>query len=253
MAGLTLPEIMKVVNRYIGVEGGYLGDFSYRTHADFYLEYCDLDIDPYKYDGTTRERFIQILKTRNSSDQAKILRGVIERFPVEGNGAPRTRTEELQAELESVIARLDSLVVASPSLGVSSAAVDRAISDSESLILTSGSTSAIDRIHTALHGYLRVVCSKAGIKFESNASLTQLCKLILTQHPKLQNLGPRTEDIKRMLQASNTILDAMNPLRNRASIAHPNEELLEEAEASLVINIARSLLQYFDSKLGRIE
>jgi hypothetical protein len=31
---LTPQEAMKVVNRYIGVEGGYLGDFSYRTHAE---------------------------------------------------------------------------------------------------------------------------------------------------------------------------------------------------------------------------
>jgi hypothetical protein len=31
---LTPREVMKVVNRYIGVSGGYLGDFSYRTHAE---------------------------------------------------------------------------------------------------------------------------------------------------------------------------------------------------------------------------
>jgi hypothetical protein len=58
MAGLTNPEIMKIVNRYIGVSAGYLGDFSYQTHAAFYPEYCELDIDPYQYEGTTRERFI---------------------------------------------------------------------------------------------------------------------------------------------------------------------------------------------------
>jgi hypothetical protein len=48
MAGLTRLEIMRIVNRYIGVSGGYLGDFSYRTHADFYPEYCDLGINPYE-------------------------------------------------------------------------------------------------------------------------------------------------------------------------------------------------------------
>ena len=30
-----------VVNRYIGLSGGYLGVFRYRTDADLYLEYCD--------------------------------------------------------------------------------------------------------------------------------------------------------------------------------------------------------------------
>ena len=63
-AGVSRQEVMKIVNRYIGVSGGHLGDFSYRTHADFYSEYCDVDVDPYDLDGTTRERFIEILLWR---------------------------------------------------------------------------------------------------------------------------------------------------------------------------------------------
>ena len=62
MAGLTRKDIYWFVNRYIGVSGGYLGDFSYRTHSEFYAEYCDLDIDPFVYEGTTRERFIEVLE-----------------------------------------------------------------------------------------------------------------------------------------------------------------------------------------------
>jgi hypothetical protein len=62
--GLSRGEIIKLVNRYIGVSGGYLGDFSYRTHGEFYAEFCDLDLDPFEYlaDGTTRERFIVVLE-----------------------------------------------------------------------------------------------------------------------------------------------------------------------------------------------
>jgi len=61
--GLSNREIIRIVNRYIGVDHGYLGDFSYRTHADFYPEYCDLDINPFTHEGTTRERFISILSS----------------------------------------------------------------------------------------------------------------------------------------------------------------------------------------------
>ena len=71
---MTKQEITRLVNRYIGVSGGYLGDFSYRTHADFYPEYCDLDIKPDDYPGTTRERFITILSSRARDDQAKIVK-----------------------------------------------------------------------------------------------------------------------------------------------------------------------------------
>lgn len=82
-------EITRLVNRYIGLSGGYLGDFSYRTHAEFYPEYCDLDISPHEYEETTREQFIQILSSLRASDQAKVIRGVIERFPVEASDARR--------------------------------------------------------------------------------------------------------------------------------------------------------------------
>src|SRR5262249_37919660 len=43
--GLKQSEIRKLVYKYIGVSGGYLGDFSYRSHHEFYIE-LDLDIDP---------------------------------------------------------------------------------------------------------------------------------------------------------------------------------------------------------------
>lgn len=45
------------------------------------------------------------------------------------------------------------------------------------------------------------------------------------------------------------IVDALNPLRNRASLAHPNESLLAEPEAMLVINSVRTLLHYIDSRV----
>jgi len=43
---LSGPEIYMVVNDYIGVDAGYLCDFSYRSHKESY-PYCrNLNIDP---------------------------------------------------------------------------------------------------------------------------------------------------------------------------------------------------------------
>jgi hypothetical protein len=44
-------------------------------------------------------------------------------------------------------------------------------------------------------------------------------------------------------------VDALNPLRNKASVAHANPVLLPEPEAMLVINAARSILHYVDEKV----
>lgn len=249
-AGLTCKEIMRVVNRWIGVSGGYLGDFSYRTHADFYPEYCDLVVNPYAVDGTTRERFIAILGSLPPQDQAKVLRGVIERFPPSHADAPASRDQASLDDLGTIIQRLDGMAlerVAAPR--ITSDVVSRALADAEALIASSGATSAVDRVHTAMHGYLIAVCDSANLSTPADAAMTTLFKLVRREHPKLADLGPRAEEITKVLNACANILDAMNPVRNRASVAHPNRDLLNDDEARLVISVCRTLLNYLDAKL----
>lgn len=142
--------------------------------------------------------------------------------------------------------------VSSPSLAVTSDAVERLLADCEQLIHSRGPTSGVDRVHTAFHGYLRAVCDQSGIHAEEDAGLTKLFKLIREQHPAFMQRGPRAADIDRILKAMATILDSLNPLRNKATLAHPNDLVLEEAEAMLLINGVRTLLHYLDSKLGSV-
>ena len=145
---------MKIVNRYIGVFGGYLGDFTYRTHADFYSEYCDLDINPNQYEGTTRQRFIAIISGQEPWAQARIIRGVVDRFPIAGPDSPPTRTEEFRGELLRWADRLHGIVVNSTAPQTSRADVFQAIADTETLLRShSGAPVSVDRVHTTLHAY----------------------------------------------------------------------------------------------------
>jgi hypothetical protein len=77
-----------------------------------------------------------------------------------------------------------------------------------------------------------------------------LLKKLRKEHPHLRDLGTRATDIETVLKASGSILDALNPVRNSASVAHPNQDLLGREEAQLVINVGRSLLVYLDSKIA---
>lgn len=252
MPGLTNQEIMRIVNRYIGVDQGYLGDFSYRTHAEFYPEYCDLDIDPSNHQGTTRVRFIAILEGSAPEVQAKILRGVLQRFPVDAEHRPKTRTPELQNELNQIARRLEGASpVPTPDPRITSAVVERAIGDVEALLRSSGAPSSVDRVHTALHGYLKAVCDREQIAYTADDNMARLFRLLRQQHPALRNLGPRAQDIERVLISFANIMDALNPIRNNASVAHPNDNLLDAAEAMLVINAARTLLHYLDARFAR--
>jgi hypothetical protein len=161
VAGLSIKDIYYIVNRYIGVTGGYLGDFSYRSHAEFYREYCDLDIDPFVHNGTTRERFIEVLERADARTQATILSGILEKYPV---GSDDLRTPESYQHVQELIARcLGDADVGVPALRISSDVVRRAIADADTLMETSGPTSAVDRVHTALHGYLKAACDESEI------------------------------------------------------------------------------------------
>jgi hypothetical protein len=139
--------------------------------------------------------------------------------------------------------------ISTPLLETTSLAVSRALNDFEVLVNSSGGPiSGLDRIHTALHGHLRVICNEATIPYSEDADLAALFGLIRKHHPKLQSLAPELDGTK-ILRGLAGILDALSPVRNRHSMAHPNEVLLEEPEARLAVNAAKSVLHYLDAKL----
>lgn len=142
----------------------------------------------------------------------------------------------------------ESDAVSTPTLEITSAVVERALLDFETLTKAHGAVSGIDRVHTALHGYLIEICRGASISHNTGADITALFNLIRQQHPKFQAQPPGTEP-QKMLRGLAQIVDAMNPVRNHSSLAHPNENLIEEPEAMLAANAVRSLLHYLNMKL----
>jgi hypothetical protein len=244
--------ILRIVNRWIGVDGGYLGlpeenRFTYKSHKDFYPEYCDLIKDPDLFEGTTRYKFIAIFESSKPKEQSKIIRGVIERFPV-GEGI-KTRTKSLSADLLKEANRLDIAdYVNEPNLFMKSENVLETLEDAKSLIENRKAVSAVDRVHTAFHGYLREICNDKNINFEQKDDLVALIKKIFSGHPKLK-ISVKSQEIQNIVKNLTSIADSLNPVRNQGSRAHPNEKVLEEAEAILVINTVRTVLTYFDSKI----
>ena len=140
--------------------------------------------------------------------------------------------------------------VAAPTLKITSSVVEHALNDAEALIRQRGAVSGLDRVHTALHGYLKAICDDAGLLPAGDPGITDLFKIVRRQHPALQPPPPGAREIDNVLGPLATIVNALNPLRNRSSVAHPNEELLEDPEAMLVINAVRTLLHYLNSRIG---
>ncbi|MFH1923087.1 MAG: hypothetical protein ABIP48_24760, partial [Planctomycetota bacterium] len=195
MAGMTAIEQRRFVRLYLGVSGGYLADFSSINVLEAFYIQCRLDLNPREIEGTNCQRFEEILAKASPAEQAEIIRGVLEQYRADET-VWKTRTKELHDELLAVADRLEGMCpVRSKKPAITSAVVERAIDDAEHLLEKTGATSAVDRLHTVLHGYLRAVCDDAGITYSKNTMMSGLFSLIRNQHPAFADLGPRKDEI----------------------------------------------------------
>ena len=139
--------------------------------------------------------------------------------------------------------------VPAPKLQITSDLVETALRDAETLIRTSGAPNAIDRVHTAFHAYLKEICEDAWITVADDANITALFAQVRQHHPKLKIVDPKADKVAvQILRGAAQIVDALNPVRNDKSLAHPNT-LLDPAEAMLAINAIRTMLHYLDMRL----
>lgn len=245
---LATSDVHWVATNYIGVVDGYLGDFSYRTLREFYPAYCDLMIDPDAVSGrTTREKFVGILASADAKAQAAILRGVARKYP---QGSETQRTPEAFKHLARLVQKCASdLTVPQHDPRVSSTVVRQALADAAVLLRERGPSSAVDRVHTALHGYLEALCSRHSLPAKEDANVPSLFKCVRSHHPAFQNTSEASPSVKA-LQGLAQVVEALNTARNHNSLAHPNDEILDASDATLALNCANALIQYLDSKTG---
>ncbi|MHB1584469.1 MAG: abortive infection family protein [Acidimicrobiales bacterium] len=251
---LTRREVEALTYDWIGVEGGYLGDFTYHKHDRFWRQVCDIEVDTNAFPGTTRECFVETLLHAAPVHQAAVLRAILDDYPpLEPDQAkPKFRTPKLQAEIRGWIERLETgQAPVEVQLRDPSEVVRRALDDADALLRTSGSgaQSAVDRVHTAMHGYLIELCAEVGQTYDERPTMNVLLKALQAKHPLFVDVGPRSEEIIRVLRGMANILDALNPIRNNASVAHPNSSLVGEPEAWLLVNTVRTLLNYLEARL----
>ncbi|KMY56593.1 abortive infection family protein [Geobacillus sp. FSL K6-0789] len=243
MEKLSPTEINSVV-AYIGVHNGYLGNFSYASHAEFYPSYCGLDINPNDYEGTTRERFIKILTEADAYQQSKILRGVLEKYPLEYfedrfeegflNKTEIENKRRLYTKIKGWISQLEGNgLIKVDELDYE--LVEEVLKQAEILINNHSAASAVDRVHTALHGYLKKICDEAGIVFEKDRpTIQEIFSKLKNEHPcfKVDN----DPNFNAIINSISKLLHKLNDIRNNRSFSHLNENILGEPEALFIIN-----------------
>jgi len=158
--------------------------------------------------------------------------------PEEADNAENAKKIRLHQELLTVAVRLEADGhVDSPVLEQTSEVVFEALKDAEVLLNSRGPKSAVDRAHTALHGYLKKLCLDRGEPLSKDPSLTDVFKILREKFPEFSAVIPHDKEAKRLFGSMSSVLDSLNTIRNRGTLAHPNELLLEAAEAMLYINL----------------
>jgi hypothetical protein len=135
-----------------------------------------------------------------------------------------------------------------PSLSSPNEVMNIALKDAEDAVAYGNPLLAVDRTHTALHEYLRVICTANNIEYKKDDTIMRLFSLIITKHKPSSAKTQWADDIVKIGRSLATSVDSINTLRNHASLAHANSDLLGGAEAMLAINASRTIFNYIDQK-----
>ncbi|WP_421670186.1 abortive infection family protein [Rahnella sp. EDr1-12] len=157
----------------------------------------------------------------------------------------KIKDENLYYEIESIIKDDSHKRVSSSPKKNTNENIYKALEDAEILIEQQGPQHAYDRMHTALHGTLKQICSNNNIDVKGDETIQGLLSLINT-HLKTTQDSERNIDVFHMLRSAISILKTINELRNHNSLAHPGAMLLNEADAKFAINLVRSIMSYVD-------
>ena len=253
MAKMTDKEIIQFVEYYIGIDnyGRLRGIHDWDQLRSFYYVDCDLDIDPAQ-ETALADEFEQILRMQSPQNQARILRAGVKEFFVWSQNDYETPQEKLEPRLEAVASRLESestmVDIAVPSS--TSESVKASLEEAANAIHRGGVSRAVDRMHTALHAHIKFICDEASIQYADSPKMKSIFNTLRENHPAFGDEGPRAQDVDNILDKLSAMIDALNPIRNKASLSHPPEvELLEEAEATLAVNAAASIFNYLEQKI----
>lgn len=245
VGGLSSGAIQFVVKEWIGVADGCLGDFSYRTHEEFYPQFCGIDdIRPNDWPGTTRARFVAILEEQPPHRQRRILEGVLLRCPPDNDGF---RTDEKRQRIEKWIHELAQSGVhvgdhERPLPEIAQAALDAIRLDRQSGHPERG----VDRAVTALQACLHTLRDEGGWTDRERATLGESFSNLREHHDAFR-AKPGEEAFTKLLRRIGNAIDALNDLRNKRSLAHANPTL-DSIDARFALDCAEALIQYIWSR-----
>lgn len=251
MSNLTMLEKRKL-ERLFQMGSGYVLNFSNTTFDAFVLDSVERTIYDEKYNygsGSKANRLRAFWDTESNQVTAKLVNDLIDYGESEGlldNTVAVTECRKIAARLsqEGPVADLDvlSAVAEERDFEIVAKAVREAIEKNE---LEAG----LDRLHTFVIKFVRLLCEQQGITVSRDKPLHSLFGEYVK---KLRDAGHiEAEMTGRILKSSISTLEAFNHVRNNQSLAHDNP-LLNYDEALLIFNHVANSIRFLKSIESRV-
>jgi len=253
MSDLTSIEKMKI-EKYLGMESGYVLDFSNRTFQEFILENTSLDIYDDKYDyasGSKANRLRAFWKEEPNYIVGKLLKDFVEYWEARKLINYPSQRDDNTALKDEVLKIASRLMENSP---VENIDAIKAITDEKDFTTLANTIResiyknqpelALDRLHTFVTKYIRELCHRHGVVCDRSKPLHSIFgEYIKKLKEKCAIQSVMTE---RILKMSISILESFNDVRNNQSFAHDNS-LLNFNESVLIFNNVSSTIRFIES------
>lgn len=244
MSDLTGPEKLKL-ERALDMGNGFVLDFSNRTFREFFLNFFGIDIYDTKYDyetGSKANRMRAYWNVESNYRVGQVLGAIFDNWQeFTAFGAPETPPEEclqIVQRLRESAPPPDLAAFVPIGDDKSFDSLARSVRDS---IERNEPEAGLDRLHTFVVKYFRLLCEKRGIDTPRDKPLHSM----VGEYVKaLRSAGEiESEMTVRILKSSISVMDSFNAVRNERSLAHDNE-MLGPDEALLILSYVTSLVRF---------
>lgn len=242
MSNLSYAERNKL-EKLFEMGGGYVLDFSNRTFQEFVFDSVGRNIDDQKYaraSGSKANRLRAFWEKEPNHVVGKLLKDLLEHCSSSGNplfDVCRRIAERLVQD--APVLDIDAITpnTASRHFDTLAKSVRECIDKNEPEV-------GLDRLHTFVVKYVRVLCEKHGIAVDRDKPLHSL----FGEYVKQLRAAGRLESTmtERILKSSISVLEAFNDVRNERSLAHDNP-ILNYDESLLILNHVSSSIRFITS------
>ena len=247
MCDLTFMEKNKL-EKLFGMGSGYVLDFSNRTFTEIVAESTGKDIYDTKYDyasGSKANRLREFWNTEPNYIVFKLTNDLLdycqESSAASGQSALHDQCRRIASRLQQAlpVPEIDSIL---PNSGEKDFEIlAKSVRDA---IERDQPEAGLDRLHTFVVKYIRVLCQKYGISIEKNKPLHSL----VGEYVRYLREEGIFESVmtERILRSSISVMEAFNRVRNDQSLAHDNP-MLNYEESLLIYNHVSSSIRFIAS------